>query len=253
MTWDHVSSKLGSIRRETRSIAQELYEAAEEAGHEIWFMWGMGSSTEHRTGLALDLMVRNKAGGDFIRDYIWRNRARLRLRHVIWWQRITSTVTRPGVIRKMNDRGNATQNHYDHIHVWFFAGEYQAPQVVEENLSDPEDRPSFSQTQHIQHAVDVETDGKWGPKTDQRVMRMRMAARNKSGYPSNVAGGFDIEDVQSVINTKVDGVWGPNSQSALVRWIENFQHILDVRSDGKWGPKTDGKLITVRRRYLNKY
>lgn len=249
-SWNYVSSKLGNVKSETRSIAQELYEVARDNGHEIWFMWGMGSSSEHRTGLALDLMVRNKAGGDFVRDYIWRNRARLRLRHVIWWQRITSTVTRPGVVRKMSDRGNATKNHYDHIHVWFFAGAYQAPKK-----SQPQVSGNFSIVQRIQRAVDVETDGKWGPKTDARVMRMRMAARVKAGYPSNlsVSGMPDVEDVQRVINTKVDGIWGPNSQSALVNWIKNFQSTIGVGSDGKWDPRTDGKLLALRRKYRNKF
>ena len=122
----HVTSKLGKVEPETRPIATELYNSARKAGHEIWFMWGMGGK-EHGSGNALDLMIRNEAGGDFVRNYIWANRARLRLRHVIWEQHITSTVKQPGVRRKMRDRGNATENHFDHVHVWFFDGAYVAP------------------------------------------------------------------------------------------------------------------------------
>jgi hypothetical protein len=90
-------------------------------------MWGMGSSSEHATGRALDFMVRNEAAGDWIRNYIWNNRKRLRLQHVIWEQHITSTVTSPGVRRKMADRGSVTENHMDHVHVLFFSGSYQKP------------------------------------------------------------------------------------------------------------------------------
>jgi len=122
-----VSAKLGNVQPATRSISEEIFNAAKAAGHEIWYMWGMGSSSEHATGRALDLMVRNEAAGDWIRNYIWTNRKRLRLQHVIWEQHITSTVTSPGVRRKMADRGSVTENHYDHVHVLFFAGSYQKP------------------------------------------------------------------------------------------------------------------------------
>lgn len=126
-TYEYVSAKLGKVAPATKSISKEIYDAAKAAGHEIWYMWGMGTSSEHATGRALDLMVRNKAAGDWIRDYIWKNRQRLRLQHVIWWQHITSTVTQPGVVRKMKDRGSVTENHKDHVHVLFFPGDYVPP------------------------------------------------------------------------------------------------------------------------------
>lgn len=122
-----VSAKLGKVHSSTRSISEEIFNAARDAGHEIWYMWGMGSSSEHATGRALDFMVRNEKAGDWIRNYIWKHRKRLRLQHVIWEQHITSTVTSPGVRRKMADRGDVTQNHMDHVHVLFFGGSYQKP------------------------------------------------------------------------------------------------------------------------------
>lgn len=126
-----VSEKLGKVDSATKSISKELYDAAKEAGHEIWYMWGMGSSSEHATGRALDLMVRNEKAGDWIRNYIWKHRKRLRLQHVIWEQHITSTVTQPGVRRKMANRGSVTENHMDHVHVLFFKGSYQKPGATE--------------------------------------------------------------------------------------------------------------------------
>lgn len=126
-TWAGVSGRLGAIKAETRSIAEEVYNAAKKAGHDIWFIWGLGASAEHSTGLALDLMVRSEAAGDWVRDYLWNDRRRLRLRHVIWEQHITSTTFRPGVRILMEDRGNSTANHYDHVHLFLFAGKYQAP------------------------------------------------------------------------------------------------------------------------------
>ncbi|MGL5927879.1 MAG: hypothetical protein ACRCY8_02985 [Dermatophilaceae bacterium] len=125
--WAYASSKLGSIQPATLSTARELFDAAADAGHDIWFMWGMGGGKEHGSGRALDLMVRNHAAGEWIRNYLWTHRDRLRLHHVIWAQTITSTVVQPGVRRKMADRGNSTENHYDHNHVWFKPGDYRAP------------------------------------------------------------------------------------------------------------------------------
>jgi hypothetical protein len=84
-------------------------------------------------------MSHNNAAGDFVRNYLWTHRKRLRLRHVIWEQRITSTVNQPGKVRLMEDRGNPTANHFDHVHTWHFAGAYQAPSGYP--LGPPFDKP----------------------------------------------------------------------------------------------------------------
>ncbi len=119
--------RLGNVKAATKSIAAEVFEAGKAAGHDLYMFWGYGTSVEHKTGRALDIMVKNEAAGDWVRNYLWANRKRLRLQHVIWEQHITSTVSEPGVRRKMADRGDPTANHYDHNHALFFAGDYQAP------------------------------------------------------------------------------------------------------------------------------
>lgn len=250
--WDHVSSRLGNIQPATRSIAKEIYDAAAAAGHEIWFMWGMGASSEHATGRALDLMVRNKAAGDWIRNYVWANRARLRLRHVIWWQAITSTVVQPGVVRRMADRGNPTANHMDHPHIFVLPGAYQPP-ANQPSQGSQQDVTTPRVVRQIQQAVRVGVDGKWGPVTDRAVMAMRNVSRIHRGWPNRHRATFDTRQAQRIVGTTVDGIWGPKSNAALVRWIENFQGILGVKQDALWGPKTDGKLIALRRRHLNNY
>ncbi len=129
-TYTYASSKLGRVAAATKSISKEVFDAAQNAGHDVWFMWGYDgdpNNTEHHSGRALDFMVKNKAAGDWVRNYIWKNRKRLRLQHVIWYQKITSTVTSPGVVREMADRGNGTANHKDHVHALFFTGSYTAP------------------------------------------------------------------------------------------------------------------------------
>ena len=105
----------------------------------------------------------------------------------------------------------------------------------------------------MQNALGVKADGMWGPDTDEHALRMRNAARSRSGWPVNIHRAFNVKQVQDIIGTKVDGIWGPRSQAALVRWIKVFQNVLNVQADGKWGPKTDGKFLSVRRRNLNRY
>jgi hypothetical protein len=129
-TWEKASESLSKVDGATRKRAREIFDAAQAAGYDIWYMWGYDndpSNTEHHSGRALDLMVKNHETGQWIRDYIWRNRERLSVQHVIWEQHITSTVTQPGVVRLMADRGNTTANHMDHNHVLFFDADYVAP------------------------------------------------------------------------------------------------------------------------------
>lgn len=209
-TFATVSAKLGKVKPETKSIAKEIYDAAKKAGHEIWYMWGNGTSSEHATGLALDLMVRSEADGDWVRNYIWANRARLRLQHVIWEQHITSTVTEPGVRRKMADRGNTTENHMDHNHVLFFAGKYQPPTDAPDKPSDP--TPDKKTINAIAKEVIL---GKWGDGPA-RVRNL-------------VKAGYDHRAVQAEVHRLMTPVRGTKTVGQVASEV-----IL-----GKWGNGED--------------
>lgn len=219
-TFEDVSKRIGNVKPETKSIARELFEVAKKAGHEVWYIWGQGTSAEHKTGLALDLMVRNEAAGDFVRDYLWTHRKRLRLRHVIWEQHITSTVTQPGVRRKMADRGNPTANHYDHIHCWHFAGSYQAPPVAA-----PAPKPVApvlklgSTGQHVLHLQDF-------------FRRMFPSYRlSVSVKPGQVLS--------------VDGEFGKQTEA----WVKEFQRRINLKQDGQVGPLTLRKMRSYGYRF----
>ena len=207
-SFEYVSAKLGNVKPETKLIARELYDVTKAAGHEIWYMWGYDgnvNNTEHHSGLALDLMVRNEAAGDWLRDYIWANRERLRLRHVIWEQHITSTVTQPGVRRKMADRGSVTENHYDHNHALFFPGTYRPP------TGSPA-QPGGSKTV-AQLATEV-IAGKWG-NGDERKARLK-------------AAGYNYDTVQAEVRRRL---LAPTSKSIGQLATEVIQ--------GKWGNGDD--------------
>lgn len=201
-TYATVSAKLGKVDAATKSISKEIFDAAAKAGHEIWYMWGMGTGSEHKTGRALDFMVRNESAGDWIRNYIWTNRERLRLQHVIWEQHITSTVTQKGVRRKMADRGDVTQNHMDHVHVLFFAGAYKAPG----SKTPPKKKTDAEIAQEI-----FAGKGGWGNNPDRK--RKLLAA----GYsPAKVQVEVDKlmnrktgpKSVKEVADEVYRGIWG---------------------------------------------
>jgi Bacterial SH3 domain len=72
---------------------------------------------EHSVGRALDIMVSSSSLGDAIAAFVRSNYAALGVSEVIWSQQIW-TVERAGDgWRWMADRGSATANHYDHVHV----------------------------------------------------------------------------------------------------------------------------------------
>lgn len=72
-----------------------------------------GDPGDHGTGRAVDIMVTGSTG-DAIASYLQANAGRLNIKYLIWKQR----YWQPGSSwRFMEDRGSATANHYDHVHV----------------------------------------------------------------------------------------------------------------------------------------
>lgn len=208
--YSYVSSKLGSVAGATRSKSKEIFDAAQAAGHDIWFMWGMGGGSEHSTGRALDLMVKSEAAGDWVRDYIWTNRSRLRLQHVIWEQHITSTVTSPGVRRKMEDRGSVTENHMDHVHVLFFAGDYQAPGDTTQ--------PPTSGGKSVTEVAQAVLRGDYG-NGQERIDKLR-------------SEGYDYNAVQKEVNRLLAG------DPVVVKTVSQVANEI-ISGKGGWGNGSD--------------
>jgi len=215
-TYAHASAKLGKITGPTKSKSKEIFDAAQKVGHDVWYMWGYdgnASNTEHHSGRALDFMVRNEAAGDWVRNYIWNNRARLGLQHVIWEQHITSTVTQPGARRKMADRGNTTANHYDHVHALFFTGAYKAPGSDKDTV-DPTPPKKKSNAEVAREVL----AGKWG-NGPTRTQRLHGA-------------GYNPNEIQRLVNKLID-----EEQAAKKR--KTVGQIASEVIDGKWGNGAD--------------
>lgn len=82
------------------------------------------SNDDHGTGHACDFMMsangaapsaENQALGQAISDYGIANADRLGIKYIIWEQHIWQSTSRQWTF--MNDRGDLTQNHYDHVHI----------------------------------------------------------------------------------------------------------------------------------------
>ncbi|MGL5860943.1 MAG: hypothetical protein ACRCY9_06795 [Phycicoccus sp.] len=69
---------------------------------------------EHSTGEAIDIMTSDRALGDAISDFVIANAGKFDVEYLIWRQRYRPI---PGGWETMEDRGGATANHYDHVHV----------------------------------------------------------------------------------------------------------------------------------------
>lgn len=76
-----------------------------------------GGGGFHATGQAVDCMISDSAAGWRLANWVRANASRLGVSEVIYSRKIW-TVQRSGEgWRSMSDRGSATANHYDHVHV----------------------------------------------------------------------------------------------------------------------------------------
>ncbi|GEM_PF-2673783 len=79
------------------------------------------ATSDHPAGKAIDVMISNYndpaqiALGDRVADFLIANHVQLKVKYVIWRQRIW-TPNNPNW-RPMEDRGSPVDNHYDHIHL----------------------------------------------------------------------------------------------------------------------------------------
>ncbi|MEJ2887626.1 hypothetical protein [Actinomycetospora aeridis] len=84
-------------------------------GHDVLGVGSRGGQSDHPGGYALDFMTTD---GDAIADCVIDNKGDLGVEYVIWNQRINTGSGWEG----MEDRGGATANHEDHVHISFERG-----------------------------------------------------------------------------------------------------------------------------------
>jgi len=78
---------------------------------------GQDGHGEHVNGEAIDFMVPDSATGQRVADFVFAHHTELDLFDIIWSRHIW-TIQRAGEgFRSMSDRGSATANHEDHVHI----------------------------------------------------------------------------------------------------------------------------------------
>ena len=108
------TSGLGRVKSHVRTAAQVL--GCRYGEPDMHGVAGRGGPSDHPNGLALDFMV-DRATGDALADCALQNMDALGIKYVIWEQRINHG----NGWKAMEDRGGATANHFDHVHVSFDA------------------------------------------------------------------------------------------------------------------------------------
>jgi hypothetical protein len=106
------TSGLGRVKSHVREAAQFLGCRFDEPT--MLGIAGRGGPSDHPNGLALDFMV-DRATGDALAACVLENKEALGVTYVIWRQRMNDG----GGWERMEDRGGATANHFDHVHVSF--------------------------------------------------------------------------------------------------------------------------------------
>lgn len=76
-----------------------------------------GDSGKHGSGQAVDFMISDSSVGWDVANYLRDNASSLGVTEVIYAQKIWTTQRSSEGWRSMSDRGSATANHYDHVHV----------------------------------------------------------------------------------------------------------------------------------------
>ena len=112
---------LGAVKPWVKATANEIGNR-----YDVSTIYGVGAreiaNSDHPKGLALDFMVGSDTQkGDQIATELQQNWQAHNVTYIIWKQRIWNESRASEGWRAMPDRGSATANHYDHVHVSFQA------------------------------------------------------------------------------------------------------------------------------------
>ena len=117
---DEGTSHMPTHARQVRNFLKAKFNIAEVGGYRAGDDDGTGHG--HGSGLSADFMV-DKATGDKLSAYVAKNMKALGVYYQIWEQRYymaQNNIYGPAnTWNLMPDRGGATANHYDHVHISF--------------------------------------------------------------------------------------------------------------------------------------
>jgi hypothetical protein len=106
-----------SVENGLTSGAIYVYRSVCHAFPQITSYGGWDAHGEHSSGKAIDIMTSDVALGDAIASFLQEHASELHVYDILWRQRIWTPVRASEGWRFFADRGSATANHYDHVHV----------------------------------------------------------------------------------------------------------------------------------------
>lgn len=107
----------GSVEHGLTAGAVRVYRAVCHAFPQVTSYGGWDNHGEHSSGKALDIMTGDRQLGDSIAAYLQAHAGQLDIFDILWWHRIWTTQRAGDGWRTFADRGSATANHMDHVHV----------------------------------------------------------------------------------------------------------------------------------------
>jgi uncharacterized protein YraI len=107
----------GSVEYRLTAAAVYVYRSVCHAFPQITAYSGWDAHGEHVTGRALDIMTSDVALGNEIAAFLQAHAAELHVYDILWRQHIWTPVRASEGWRLFADRGSATANHMDHVHV----------------------------------------------------------------------------------------------------------------------------------------
>lgn len=99
------------------SRAITLFRSACNAFPALSSYGGYAARGEHGTGNAIDFMITDPALGQALAEWARAHASELGVYDIIWAQRIWTPARASEGWRPMSDRGSATANHFDHVHI----------------------------------------------------------------------------------------------------------------------------------------
>jgi hypothetical protein len=106
-----------SVENGLTSAAVYVYRSVCHAFPQVTSYGGWDAHGEHASGRALDIMTSDSTLGTAIAEFLQAHASELHLYDIIWQQQIWTPERASEGWRGMEDRGSATANHYDHVHV----------------------------------------------------------------------------------------------------------------------------------------
>jgi hypothetical protein len=107
----------GSVEYRLTPAAVHVYRSVCHAFPQITSYGGWDAHGEHASGKAIDIMTSDVSLGNAIAAFLQQHSSELHIYDILWRQHIWTPVRAAEGWRLFADRGSATANHYDHVHV----------------------------------------------------------------------------------------------------------------------------------------